>query len=126
MLQNINYTLLISLLVILGFSDCYYDNEDELFPNAGIDCDTTSISYTDDILEILNFRCFSCHEDGIAGDGIIFKEYNELKVLVENGKLLGSIKHNPCCSPMPKDDNQLPDCEINKVEAWIRDGALNN
>ena len=50
-----------------------------------------------------------------------------------------ACKHEPSLAPssntgtttttiskMPKSTNQLPQCELNKIQAWIKRGALNN
>ena len=49
--------------------------------------------------------------------------YAKLKSYVDNGKLLGSIKHSPGFSPMPKGQAKLVDCDIEKIEAWVAAGA---
>jgi len=39
---------------------------------------------------------------------------------------MGAVQHQPGFSPMPKGDNQLGDCDIQKMSAWIDQGAKNN
>jgi len=45
---------------------------------------------------------------------------------VDNGKLLGAVTHASGYSPMPKNQAQLSDCNIQKITNWINKGALNN
>jgi hypothetical protein len=45
---------------------------------------------------------------------------------VNNGKLMGSITWASGFSPMPKNASKMPDCEIQKIQKWIDQGALNN
>ena len=47
------------------FSSCYYDNNEELY--GTINCDTVDISYTADILPILENACLTCHNTTSAG-----------------------------------------------------------
>jgi hypothetical protein len=114
-----------TIFAFLSTAGCYYDNEEDLF--GGIDdCDTTNISYADDVLPILVNRCYACHENGLAGGGILLNNYDNTKIWIDNGRLLGSIKQEPGFSPMPKDAGKIPDCEIDKIEAWVRIGAPDN
>jgi hypothetical protein len=45
---------------------------------------------------------------------------------VDSGQLLGAIKHSPGYSQMPKNEAMLVDCDIQKIETWITEGALQN
>ena len=47
------------LLLALLIGSCYYDVEEELYPS--LECDTADITYTADVLPIIEGNCFSCH-----------------------------------------------------------------
>jgi hypothetical protein len=117
----------LSLVFIIGvmlLSSCYYDNYDDLAtaPNA---CDTLDMSYTSNVSPIMTDNCVSCHSGGAPAGNIPLETYSEVKVQADNGKLLGSIKHEAGYSPMPKNQSQLSECDVNKIEAWINQGTKN-
>ena len=113
-----------ALAFMLGLSSCYYDVEEEIYPE--IDCDTQSATYSGTIEPILSDNCLVCHSAAVKTAGITLEGYNSLKTYVDNGRFLGAIKHQPGFSSMPQGASQLPECDILKVEAWILNGAPDN
>ncbi len=114
------------LLTILGllFSGCYYDVEEELYPNNGV-CDTNNITYTLTIAPILNQQCNSCHSGAAPSGNIDLSNYTNVKLFAEDGSLYGSVSHNPNWSQMPQGGNKLDDCTLLKVKTWIDKGSPN-
>ena len=112
-------SLFLSLCVPSG---CYYDNEEDLY--GVVACDTSSLSYKNDIAPILNSYCYTCHvpNSGQAG-ATPFNTYNDLKPLT--GSV--TLRVDDPVSPMPPTTAvPLPDCERQKIKAWIKSGALDN
>ena len=116
--------LTLSFVLMLALNGCYYDVEEEIYPKT--DCLTENITYSLDIVPVLQSNCYVCHGQGINLGGITLEGYNSLKTYVDNGSFLGAIKHNAGYSPMPQGSPQILDCQIAKIEQWIQDGALNN
>jgi mono/diheme cytochrome c family protein len=83
------------------------------------------MSYTSNVSPIMTDNCVSCHSGGAPAGNIPLETYSEVKVQADNGKLLGSIKHEAGYSPMPKNQSQLSECDVNKIEAWINQGTKN-
>ena len=108
---------------MLAAQGCYYDNVEELYPDG---CRTNNMSYTDDVVPILERNCLSCHNDMDEQGGVNLQTYDEVIVYVENGSLLGSIKHADGFEPMPLIGTMISNCSISKIEEWIYDGAINN
>ena len=103
---------------------CTYNTEEELYPNSS--CDTEDMSLSADITPIFdNYNCSGCHSTASNSGNVALEKYEDLKIWVNNGSLLKSIKHDGA-SPMPKGADKMNDCDIAKVEAWISQGALNN
>lgn len=120
-----NFVIIIAVaLFFVGVSGCYYDVEEDLYPT--IECSTADMSYQNDIFPIIDNNCLGCHDAASNFGGITLEGYDLLKVYVSNNQLLGVIKHEPGFSPMPKNSAQLLECEIEKIEAWIANGAPNN
>ena len=111
------------MVISLG---CYKDKRELLYPESN--CDTTNVTFIKDVQPIMNQSCaFSgCHQGSVPAAGINLSNYAGVKIVVDNGGLLGSINHNAGFSPMPKGGVKLSTCEISKINAWINKGALNN
>lgn len=111
-------------LMLLG---CSKANEMDLQKNTGNDCDTVNMAYQANIQPILAANCYSCHGDGpVLQAGINLKIFDNVKIQVENGNLIGTITHAPGYPAMPYNLPMLAECSINKIKDWINRGALNN
>jgi mono/diheme cytochrome c family protein len=119
-----NFALL--ALAIFTVTSCYYDKADLVYPPPAA-CDTSTVTYSSQVVPILSTNCYTCHSGSAAsGGGIKLDTYTTLKVQVSNGKLLGAIEHRSGYSAMPQGGAQLPSCDIAKFRTWIRAGAINN
>jgi hypothetical protein len=123
---KVNKNKYISLLLILSvfLGGCYYDVEEEIY--GTIDCQSTDMSYLNDILPIIESNCYECHDAANNNGGITLEGYDALKARVDSGQLLGAIKRESGFSAMPQNRAKLVDCTIEKIENWIQEGALNN
>ncbi|MBL7952102.1 MAG: hypothetical protein JNM62_10310 [Flavobacteriales bacterium] len=117
-------TALLLTLAVLGSGGCYYDNEEELYPNNF--CDTTNVTYSGTVDAIIQGKCAipGCHVSGGNGTGD-FTSFSALSQQVANGRVLRSIKRDPAGIPMPPSGG-LRDCEVRQIELWIAAGAANN
>lgn len=116
------------LLVLIFFvQSCYYDKEEILYPDLS-ECNSSDADYLT-VKNIISKNCLSCHNNSSAstlGDNIKLEDYDDVKYMAENGKLLGAVKHISSYSPMPKDGVKLNDCSISQIENWINSGTPNN
>ncbi len=135
MKKIIKYKFIIpAVLLIIGsfISSCYYDNTEQLYGN--ISCDTVGMSYTADILPILEASCLTCHNNTSAaalGGGNNLEGFTNLSDFItpgnaENSTLYTSIAWISGTSFMPKGGAQLSACSIAKVQSWIVNGAQEN
>jgi len=122
--------VIILFLGIFLFSACYYDKKDQVYPQVVVaTCDTSNITYSVTVTNILNTSCNNCHgtaSANVSGAGILLNTYASVKPYVTNGKLINSILQNGQASPMPKNMAKLDQCTINKLTLWVNKGALNN
>jgi len=117
------------VVILVGFASCSKQSEDVLAQKSGTaGCDTTSVRYSVDVVQILQANCYECHGAGsnAGSGGIILEGYSHLQTWAGNGYLLGTITHASGYVAMPYLRPQLPDCEISKIRAWIDQGAKNN
>jgi hypothetical protein len=114
-------------MVMLSFfeSGCYYDKEEELYPNGN--CDTAHVTYTTVIASLINnYGCLGCHYGPAPSGGFSLQGYQNVKAKVTDGRLYGAISHAAGFSPMPQGAINMSSCDINKVKAWIDAGAPEN
>ena len=112
---------LISAILIVSLSACYYDKEDELY--GGGSCEIVTVSFSKDIMPLIQSGCATtgCHVQGGSGNGI-FENYQGVKDKVDNGSFKDrviTLRDMPPSSP-------LSNCQIAYIEAWINEGAPNN
>jgi cytochrome c5 len=93
--------------------------------NFGV-CDTTAVKFALFVQPLVQNKCQGCHGATNPSGGIALSNYTEIKASVNTGKFWGSIKYLQGFSPMPKGGSQLSTCELDKINAWIKRGALNN
>ncbi len=110
---------------LCSLSGCFYDVGDD-FREAPTPCNTDSLSFTADILSVMDEYCNGCHDTEHAFGGIVLDTHSGVLQVSNNGSLLGAIEHNPAFSIMPPDGAKIPDCAIQQIDIWISSGAENN
>ena len=118
-----NLAILVSLTLLI--TGCYYDNKEDLYPSA-VSCDTGSVTYSGKVLSIIQSNCYACHGSGNTLGNVNLDGYANLKLVADNGKLIGVIEHQAGFSPMPQGGTRLSDCNIAVIKKWISDGTMNN
>lgn len=112
---------LLAAIAVPG-TGCYYDNEEELYGLNG--CDTTAVSYRNDILPILDNNCYNCHDaNTFSVSGYQMDSYALIQNYVSSGALVDRISSSN--SPMPP-SGKMDQCNINKIKAWVNAGAPDN
>ncbi|MBX2980191.1 MAG: hypothetical protein KF905_12910 [Flavobacteriales bacterium] len=109
------------LAAVLLLQACYYDNEEELYPNSF--CDTANVTWSGTINPIIQSKCAipGCHVSGGFGPGD-FTQYNNVKAAVDNGRFEAEVI---TAGSMPP-SGRLPACQITQINDWIAQGAPNN
>lgn len=120
------YPLLKSLIIMSLFlvSACYYDVEEDLYPNGT--CDTANMSFAQDIQPVLSANCLACHSASQAQGNVVLETHADVLIYANNGKLLGSIRQQAGFVAMPQGQPALSTCTQDRFAAWIADGAPNN
>lgn len=121
-MNNIKSIFAIACLLIL--TGCYFDKEDQLYPQAATGCDTTNVTYTATIKPIFDTYCATsgCHDAQTKSFGHDLSNYNGA-VTSAQSRLLGAINQQNGFSAMPKGMAKLSDCDIAKVTAWVSAGT---
>ncbi|MCC6384788.1 MAG: hypothetical protein LC117_10915 [Bacteroidia bacterium] len=111
---------LLAAVFLVTIQGCYYDVAEEMYPTEP--CDATDFSYSSSISSIIQANCLACHSTSMAQGNVILTNYDNLKFYGQNGELLGSVRHDPGYSEMPKDGIKLKACDIKKIELWVTNG----
>lgn len=116
-------------------SGCYNDKYDKLYPVPAVTtatCDTTSVSYARDIAPIISTNCAitGCHNasgDAVTGN-LDYTIFTVLKGDATQALLVNDIEGTPTRghNAMPLNLPSLGQCDINKLVAWVNQGAQNN
>ena len=94
--------------------------------DCGAPCDSTASSFSNDIFPMLQNYCIGCHNTARSDGNVNIESYSKIIPYVENGVLIGSIKHDPLYAIMPPSGSKLSDCRIAQLQKWIDEGAQNN
>lgn len=92
---------------------------------GGGECDTLSTTFSGTVFPIIQTNCIGCHSGPVISGGVDLSDYNNIYTHVVNGSLYGSVNQLPGYTAMPL-GSRLSDCDINKINFWINDGAPNN
>lgn len=118
--------ILLTSIMLIFFTGCTWHNEVEYFGSETDTCSTENMSFAVDVNPVIQNSCISCHSSGYASGGVNLEGYENIKPYAQSGELLKVIKHEPGVSPMPQNSEKLPDCTINKINAWVEQGIKNN
>ncbi len=118
----------IVIIILAVFTGCTYKKAELVKKKI---CDTTDVSYSRDIEPIISKNCLMCHGSSVyatSGGGINLDGYSNISMFLATNKdrLLGAIKWQQGYSKMPKDRQQLNECDILKIETWINNNYPNN
>ncbi|NWG06463.1 MAG: hypothetical protein HXY35_07225 [Chloroflexi bacterium] len=94
---------------------------------------TTTVSFANDVLPILQSRCVNCHGGDRVEEGLSLKTYADLMAGSENGVVVmpGDSENSLLAElivtqKMPKRGPKLTPPEVQLIIDWINQGALNN
>lgn len=89
--------------------------------------DSTPVSYSQEVLKVLNSgNCLGCHSDEVKQGNISLEGHENFKTIAESETLLKAIKHEPGAVPMPLDRDKLSIEKIAVIERWAFQGFKNN
>lgn len=89
-------------------------------------CDSFSVSFSKDILPLIEKHCWECHGAESPTHGIALDSYENIIIFGQEGTLYSSIVHDGNAAPMPWQKPKLDTCSITMVKKWIKQGMKNN
>lgn len=112
----------IFVLILALSQSCYYDNEEELYPFQGQNCDTLSvITYNNKVESIIQNNCAvsGCHTGTSPTGGLFLDTYQQVKAIADNGALTDRTivqQDMPPSSP-------LSNCDLEAIQQWVNNGG---
>lgn len=126
MKKNFRLNILV-ILACLSAAGCYYNIEEELYPNTTASCPPQTVTFSSTINSILiSYGCTGCHGATAPSGNISLAGHAQVKSKVDDGTLWGAINHLPGFSPMPQGGHKMNPCDISRIQAWIDAGSPNN
>ena len=113
--------------VISSLTSCYYDNEEDLYGVSN--CDIEAVSFADDILPIISDHCSSCHSGSNPSADLTLVNYSQIMesgLDTSNDGMISRIERLEGEPGLMPTNYRLEQCQINKIKAWVEQGALNN
>lgn len=108
------------ILTVL-LSSCVYEHKS---PEP---CSYEDVSLSTDVKPIFADKgCTGCHSPNGASGGVELETIEGLRASLVDDVLIKSIEHNAGVSAMPKNRQKMPDCEIEVIRQWVKEGAKNN
>ena len=113
-------------LSILLFNSCNYDNEGSLYGIS--DCDTNFVSFGMDIYPIISSHCTMCHSDPSPSAGLALETHAQIyqSAIDPYNGVIDRISRPEGDPLMMPGSYRIPQCQIDKIVAWVEQGALNN
>lgn len=117
------YAVLAIIFIFFLLHGCYYDSEETLYPQTTSSCDTFNVTYEGSVVHIFESNCYSCHSNSTPsfGGGIHLQDKSD--VISNASKIIASVSQTGP-KPMPP-NGKLRECEIAKINIWIRNGMNN-
>lgn len=98
---------------------------DECTEGDSSTCNTSNMSFANDIAPIISSNCNGCHSGSSPSGGVNLSNYSGVAAVAASGKLYNSVAQNGMAQAMPQ-TSKLSNCNINKIKAWVDAGYPNN
>ena len=128
-LDNIKLVVFIFFISFYMLS-CKNDSEEELYVNQ--ECNIEAVSFDKDVSSIISNHCSSCHggtSTSGAAAGLLLVTYDQIRFaathLTEDG-IIHRITRSEGDPLLMPGSYRIPQCQIDKIIAWVDQGALNN
>jgi len=87
-------------------------------------CDSSDFKFSTRISVIISTNCKGCHSGTNPSKGVRLENYNNVKAIANDGRLLGVIKGQGYTLMPPS--GKMDDCKVNAITNWVNAGAPNN
>ena len=106
-------------LLVLTITGCTYDESE---------CSVVEVSYSSDIIPMLDAKCGSCHFSDEPPAGLDLSDYEQVSDSITSNKILNRVQldlgDDDVMPPYP--NTLITDCQIYLFQTWVNQGSLNN
>jgi len=104
-------------------TSCAYDNAQDL---VAVPCDTSAVTFSQDISVIITQQCLSCHNDNNATAGLSLEGHEKSSTAALLYTFMNRVERSMGDALLMPPTGPLSDCDQSKLRAWIAEGAPNN
>ena len=115
----------IFILTSVGLSNCRYDNKHDLYGNPNA-CDTSAVTFSQDIKMIIGQNCERCHNGAFAIGGLNLVGHENISTSALSGAIMDRVTRGAGDPLLMPPGEALSDCDQSKLRAWINEDAPNN
>ena len=108
----------------LTLTSCYNDNAEDLYGVSN--CDTSAVTFSQDVSIILENSCTGCHGNIAPVAGLNLKGHANASAAGLDGSIMDRVSRPASDHLAMPPGGPLSDCDIDKLRIWIDQGALNN
>jgi uncharacterized membrane protein len=117
---------ILSVLLVFVLNACLQDKQAVLRPKSCSTLPNSQVSFTKDIFPIIKINCLQCHDAKNHFGGIVIENYTQIAESGKSGELYNTIQITSNGKAYMPKGGRLMDCEIDLIQAWVKQGALNN
>lgn len=115
----------IIILISLGLSNCSYNNIEDRDGNSNV-CDTSAVTFSEDIQMLISQNCGGCHNNASASGGLNLKGHQNISASALSGAIMDRTTRSLGDPLLMPPGQPLSDCDQSKLRTWINEGAPNN
>jgi len=112
-------------VVSLGTSSCYFDNYEDLYGNVNA-CDTSAVTFSQDIKMLIGQNCEGCHNGASASGGLNLAGHQNISNSALSGAIMDRVTRTAGDPLLMPPGQVLSECDQSKLRSWINEGAPNN
>jgi len=113
------------VVISLGLTNCRYDNYVDQYGNLN-PCDTSAVTFSQDIKMIIGQNCEGCHNGASASGGLNLAGHQNISTSALSGAIMNRITRSAGDPLLMPPGQALSDCDQSKIRTWINEGAPNN
>jgi len=117
-----NTFILLTITALISITTgCYYDKEQDLYPNSfNANCDVSNVTFSNDVSKIISANC------AISGCHVTPGQAPDLSTYTNIYSSKDRINVRACIDKTMPKGGALSSCDIQKLQTWITNGAANN
>lgn len=115
----------IIILISVGLSNCSYNNIEDRDGNSNV-CDTSAVTFSEDIQMLISQNCGGCHNNASASGGLNLKGHQNISASALSGAIMDRTTRSLGDPLLMPPGQPLSDCDQSKLRTWINEGAPNN